>query len=182
MADAIWTVNSIVLLHERRQTVRMRNYIALLLVSLLVAACAPVSLYYKEGGLVSRQKTDLLSCQVDSLSKAPVANQIRQFPPYYVPGRRYCRSDGDCYTRGGFFAPGEIYSVDVNARLRNDLEAQCMASNGYTSVALPRCTSGSFETTTLDTSTTGPRLPALSESSCVARDTNGNWQIINPNG
>jgi hypothetical protein len=142
---------------------------------LSLAACGPVSVYYKDGGSVARQKTDLLSCKVDALEKAPVANQIRQAPPYYVPGRRYCRPDGSCYYSGGFFAGGELYSVDVNAGLRRDLRRQCMALLGYRPVEVPRCGNG-----TVTAGTTLSTMPTLSPQSCAVRDSSGDWQIIDP--
>ncbi len=180
MADAYWAVNSIVLRRQTLQTASMRHLIPLLVPFFLLVTCGPVTLYHKQGSSVSRLKTDLLSCQVDALEKAPVATQIRQYPPYYVPGRRYCRSNGECYTRGGFFAPGEIYSVDVNARLRNDLEEQCMSGRGYRPVALPRCNSAAVPSAPQDTANTAQTLPALSQTSCAARDAAGDWQIISP--
>lgn len=180
MADAPWAVNSIVLRGLRRQTAFMKPLTLVILSYLLLAACGPVTVYHKQASSVSRLKTDLLSCQVDALAKAPVATQVRQRPPYYVPSRRYCRSDGECYSRGGFFAPGEIYSVDVNARLRDDLEEQCMSRSGYRAVALPRCTAAASPATSADTANTAQKLPVLSETSCVARDATGDWQIITP--
>jgi hypothetical protein len=131
--------------------------------------------YYKDGASVSRQKTDLLDCRVEALDKAPVATQIRQAPPYYVPSRRYCQADGRCYYSGGFFAGGELYSVDVNAGLRRDLRRQCMALRGYSPVEVPRCGSGAVASgTTLAT------MPTLSPQSCAVRDNSGDWQIIDP--
>ena len=152
----------------------MTKYLSAFVGLFLLAACSPVSLYYKEGEVVSRQKSDMLSCEVEALDKAPVANQIRQSPPYYVPARRSCRSDGRCYTRGGFFAPGEVYSVDVNARLRRDLLTQCMAQKGYARVTLPRC-SGSV--TLQPAASSRARVPAVTPQSCAAKDSTGTWQI-----
>ena len=156
---------------------RLPLFVALVALS----ACAPVSLYYKEGAAVSRQKSDLLSCEVDALAKAPVATQIRQAPPYYIPSRRYCRPDGSCYHRGGYFAGGELYSVDVNARLRRDLRIQCMDQRGYRPVELPRCANGTQGT--VATGTDGSvRMPPIGPDSCVSKDTAGEWQIITPRG
>jgi hypothetical protein len=138
-----------------------------------------VPVFYKAGGSVSRLNSDLLACQVDALAKAPVATQVRQGPPRYIPGTRHCNVQGHCIRRGGYFIGGEIYSVDVNARLRRELELLCMERKGYSSVELPRCRSGETPT---DTPTSDPRLPPLTERSCVKRDPQGRWQIIDPAG
>ncbi len=179
MADAPVAVNSIVLRRLARQTVVMRLPIRLLIPLLCLASCAPVPLYYKEGGSVSRQQSDLLSCEVDALAKAPVASQIRQSPPQFVPSRRYCSASGHCYYRGGYFVPGNVYTVDVNARLRGDLETQCMSVKGYQAIELPRCAAQTVPAPTA-AGRTSDALPALSERSCAKRDDTGGWEIIDP--
>ena len=102
---------------------------------LIVAACGPLPAYYKQGASVSRLEADTLSCETSALQQAPVANEIRQHPPVFYPGHRYC-SGGDCYYRPGYWADGGIYSVDVNKQLRQRLETSCMASNGCLSSEL----------------------------------------------
>ncbi len=150
---------------------RLHHSLPLLLIAL--AACTPVSVFYKQDAPVERQQTDLLDCRVDSLAKAPVATELRQGPPRFIPGYRSCNSKGDCVYRGGYYVRGEVYSVDVNASLRRDLLTQCMAVKGYQPVALPRCTAGASVITT-------GRMPALSEKSCVFKDDAGRWQIVEP--
>lgn len=182
MADALVTVNSIVLRVLARQCGWMSLVIRLLAVALCLASCAPVPLYYKEGQSLDRKKTDLLACEVDALGKAPVANQIRRSPPFYIPARRSCNSSGKCYYRGGYFVEGNVYTVDVNARLRGDLETQCMANKGYQSVELPRCAAGTVARTPDTPGRTNATLPVLSENSCAQRNDDGRWEIIDPAG
>ena len=175
MADAKRSVNSIVNAPKARQNMPMPLRFVLSALLFWVAACAPVSVYYRENAPVARQQSDLLACRVDSLDKAPVATEIREGPPRYVPGYRYCNNKGNCSYRGGYYVRGPVYSVDVNAGLRGDLETQCMGQKGYQPVALPRCTAG---TTVL----TSDRMPALSETSCAYKDDQNRWQIVQPAG
>lgn len=147
------------------------------IVTLCLSACGPVSVYYQPDVTVARLNNDLLDCQVASLKDAPVASELRRGPPRYIPGYRYCDSKGRCYRSPGYFIPGEVYSVDVNARLRRDLENRCMARRGYIAIELPRCASG---VTPADPTARTGRLPTLTENTCVARDAGGRWQIVEP--
>ena len=180
MADGPKTVNSIVSCPKSGQSKHMKLVILTILAVAILTGCSPVSVYYKPNGVVTRKQSDLLSCQVDALSKAPVANQVRQGPPRYYPGQRYCGSDGRCRNHGGYWVSGEIYTVDVNASLRRDVEQQCMGQKGYQPVSLARCTTSSSSQTT--PMILPKRMPNLTEQSCVAKDTQGNWQIIDPAG
>ncbi len=177
MAEAQLTVKLIVLSAISRQISAMRklNYIFIALLGL--ASCAPVSLYYKPNAAVTRVNNDLLDCEVSALKDAPVASQLRRGPPRYVPGYHYCNSKGHCYQTGGYFVPGEVYSVDVNARLRHDLEKRCMGRKGYQLIELPRCSAG---VSSADATATTGQLPLLTENSCVVRENGGRWQIIEP--
>lgn len=106
---------------------------------LALMGCAPLEVYYREGVAVDKLRRDQTNCAVSALRDAPVANQIRRSPARYVPGRRVCDSHGHCRYYGGYWIPGEIYSVDVNAPLRRTVERQCMADKGYAPVEIPRC-------------------------------------------
>ncbi|MBY6042732.1 hypothetical protein [Phaeobacter italicus] len=141
MTEAADTVNSIVLCQQLVQAppMSMRNHMfAGLSLAMLLAGCGPVPVYWKDGAEVSRRDADLLACEVEALKDAPVANQIRQRPPVFYPGREICRQ-GRCYRTAGYWEDGEIYTVDVNADLRKRVELSCMAAKGYQSVALKRC-------------------------------------------
>lgn len=134
------------------------------------AACGPIPVYYKQGAEVSRLQSDELICKTQALKDAPVANEIRQRPPMYYPGRKYC-SGGDCYYYPGYWVDGGYYTVDVNKTLRRRLEKSCMASKGYQQITLKRCTQRSAALPS------GPRLPPLSEFSCAQRNRDGSVSI-----
>lgn len=140
-----------------------------------ISACAPLTIYYREGVPVQRMQSDLLDCQVDALAKAPVASQIRRGPPRYIPGSHYCNGNGRCYSYGGYFIPGEVYSVDVNASLRRQLENQCMNGQGYQRVEVPNCPAGTVPPDGLIQTQT---LPPLSEKSCAIRGDAAEWRIV----
>ena len=176
MADGLGAVNSIVLPSKARQTAVMKPAHSLWMAVVLLAACGPVSVYYKPGASHTVQKNDLLSCRVDALAKAPVASQIRRAPPQYIPRRSVCRADGRCTYRGGYFVDGDVYTVDVNAKLRADIEANCMRKKGYDPVELPRCNSNTAPAQTPE------GTPALTGTSCVQQDDSGAWQIVDAAG
>ena len=143
---------------------------------LLLAACAsPLSIYYRPGVSVARMQTDQTRCQVSALRDAPVATQVRQHPPIYLPGRRICDSSGACYTEPGYWVDGGIYTVDPNADLRARLETMCMAAKGYQPVSIPPCPSAVAEAVTPARTR---QLPTLSENSCAIRNQDGSWQIV----
>lgn len=154
----------------------MRRLGLVFIALLMVTACGPVNTYHREGVTRAQLQDDLLSCRVEALEDAPVATQVRRGAPRYFPGHRYCTSAGSCYVTGGYFYPGELYTVDVNASLRRDLRDRCMTQQGYDTVALPRCTTEAPPMLTTD------RLPPLSTSSCVVKDTNEQFQVIDTSG
>ncbi len=150
----------------------MRTFAAFLSLAVLLAACAPLRIYHKPGVPLARWQSDTTHCEVKALRDAPVATQVRQRPPEYVPPQRICDRSGVCRTTGGYWLPGEIYTVDVNAGLRQRVEMQCMAERGYIPVEIPRCPDGvkvSGRTTV---------LPPLSENSCFVRFRDGGIAIV----
>lgn len=155
----------------------VRPFPCLLLLGLALAGCGPALIYYKPGAEVSRLQADTLACQTDALQKAPVANEVRQDPPIYFPGRRYCNSSGHCYHYPGYWEQGRIYTVDTNLGLRNRLEQACMAGKGYSQVEMKRCpqrvidqNGGEF----------GGPLPQLTPDACVIDGGNGAIRIVQP--
>lgn len=155
----------------------MKTLVHLLVPLMVLTACGPLSLYYREGESVSQMQKETTQCQVQALKEAPVANQVRQSPPTYWPGRTYCDGRGRCYRSGGWWQPGQIYTVDVNQSLRNNIEAQCMAQKGYRPVSLPPCRENLKSRVTLARTTT---LPPLSTESCFVKFDDGSFQIITP--
>ncbi|TMM54526.1 hypothetical protein [Sulfitobacter sabulilitoris] len=152
----------------------MKQMLFLALV-LVAGGCAPLSIYHREGVRVAQMQADTTTCQVQALRDVPVANSLRRGPPRYVPGGRVCRSDGTCYSRGGFYLPGEIYTVDVNLPLRRRVEAQCMAARGYAPVTVPPCPGGVSRRVPPGQTEV---LPALTPRSCVVRQQGGGWRIV----
>lgn len=154
----------------------MRGLSFVFMTLLTFAACAPVATYHQDGVTRAKLQDDLLNCRVDALEDAPVATQIRRGAPRFYPGYTRCRSDGTCYRTGGYFYPGEVYTVDTNAGLRRDLRNRCMAQQGYSPVELPRCRAQAPALSTGDT------LPPLTDASCVVKDSTGQFHIIDAAG
>ncbi|GFE50179.1 hypothetical protein So717_19320 [Roseobacter cerasinus] len=176
MADGPEAVNSIVLGTEYGQTEPMVGIRSCLILSAVVlSSCAPLSIYHREGVAVSRMQSDLLSCEITALANVPVNNQIRQEPPVYVPARRHCDSSGACTTRGGYFREGRIFTVDLNADLRERAEVQCMAERNYTPVTVPNCPSAVFRAAPKASTQV---LPRLRSNSCAIKYRDGTWQIV----
>ncbi len=177
MTDAPRAVNSFVIGVKLRQDKCMKTVLRLLLTVVILSSCSPLSLYYREGETVSRMQAETQKCQVDALQDVPVANQVRQSPPTYWPGRTYCDGRGRCYRSPGWWQPGQVYTVDVNKTLRNQVEAQCMAQKGYRPVSLPPCKQGVKSQVPRTRTTT---LPPLSTQSCFVKIEGGSFQIITP--
>ena len=155
----------------------MRVALLPILVLAAAAGCGPVSIYYKPGESVTRLDTDRTGCQVAALRDAPVANQIRQNPPIYIPGARRCDAAGNCIQEPGHYVSGGFYTVDVNAPLRDRVEGMCMARKGYQPVQIPRCSQAVIDAAPKRAT---ERLPQLTTSSCVIPYRDGTWQIVNP--
>ena len=176
MTYALGAVNSFVLIRGLGHNGAMKPLIPLFGTILAIAACAPLSIYYRPGASVARMQTDQTQCQVRALKQAPVANQIRQRPPIYFPGRQICSASG-CYYSPGYWMGGGYYTVDVNAGLRGRAEQQCMGAKGYQPVTVPLCAPGIKSQVVAQQTRT---LPPLTEQSCSIRYDDGSWQIVNP--
>lgn len=155
----------------------MKGFGGALILTTALAACGPVNMYYRPGVDVGRLNADQTLCEVQALKDAPVANQIRQRPPVYIPGPHRCDSAGNCVRYPGHWVSGGFYTVDVNADLRRRVQDMCMAQKGYEPVSLPVCPQ-SVERAAPRQSTR--RLPQLTETSCIIRYDDGAWQIVNP--
>ena len=142
--------------------------------ALILTSCAPLSIYHRAGVPVARMLVDETRCEVQALKDAPVANQIRQRPPVFVPGRKICNGP-KCTYQAGYWEPGDIYTIDVNAGLRGRVETQCMARLGYQPVEVPLC-QGSVKSAVVPRQT--QVLPKLGENACAIRYKDGTWQIV----
>ncbi|MFD2739318.1 hypothetical protein ACFSUD_07060 [Sulfitobacter aestuarii] len=153
----------------------IRLSLSLFFAALLVSACAPLNTYYRPGVPVGTLNRDTLACEVQALRDVPVATRIRRLPPEFVPSRRICNSAGDCRIRRGYYLPGEIISYDANEGLRDRVETQCMADQGYAPVSIPRCPAGIARAAPAGATRV---LPVLVPESCVIRNRDGSFQIV----
>jgi hypothetical protein len=179
MTDGAQTVNSIVyglmlMQHVSMKRSRLATSAPLALL-LIAAACAPLETYYRPGATVAAVNRDTTGCQVRALREVPVATQIRRLPPEYIPGRRLCKADGTCRVLPGRYIPGEIVTFDPNSPLRRRVETQCMADLGYAPVRIPACPDSIARAAPAGVTTL---LPRLGERSCVIRNRDGSFQIV----
>ena len=143
---------------------------------LVVAACAPLTTYYKPGVSVDTLNRQTTTCQVKALRDVPASTQIRQLPPEYVPARHHCTAPGNCaITRHAYVIPGDVVTYDPNDGLRKRVEGQCMADRGFAPVSIPPCPDGVARATPARATKV---LPPLNPQSCVIRNSNGSFQIV----
>ncbi len=145
------------------------------LAALVLSSCMPLETYYKPGATLTRTERDQTTCDIRALRDAPVATQVRQTAPVFYPPRRVCDAASNCTTTGGFWEPGMVYTVDVNADLRDRIQRQCMADRGYAPLRLPPCRAEIARATPPGRTTVFPRL---TENACVIRNSDGSWQIV----
>jgi hypothetical protein len=176
MTDAPLSVNSIVLNGMLGHLGFMKPVFTLFAAGMALVACGPLSLYYRPGVSVTRMQNDQISCEVGALKDAPVANELRQRPPIFIPGRQICGTGG-CYTNRGYWVSGGSYTVDLNSDLRSRVETQCMSRKGYQPIDVPLCT-GAVKASFPPGQT--QVLPKLTQSTCAVRYDDGSWQIVNP--
>ena len=146
------------------------------LLLMLASACAPLTIWHRAGAGVAEMERAADACRVAALRDAPVATQVVQAPPVFIPPRQICNAAGACYTEGGYFVPGPVSTVDPNAALRSRLVSRCMADRGYAPVSVPPCPASVK-------AAAPPRatdvLPTITARSCVIRYDDGSWQIVN---
>jgi len=152
----------------------MKHIAHFALLGFVLSACAPLSIYHRAGVSVARMQSDQLNCEVRAVKDAPVANQIRQSPPVFVPARQVCNG-AKCTVFPGYWEQGQIYTVDVNAGLRARVEGQCMAQKGYRPVEVKLCDS-KIKALVAPGQTTV--LPKLTDNACAIRHQDGRWQIV----
>lgn len=142
----------------------------------LLGACTPLDIYYKEGADVAQSEANLTQCQVSALAEVPRDIRTRYIPAQYAPYSA-CTAGGHCYRRYRMIRPPRTTSYDANADLRDNLVRQCMAMAGYRPISLPQCDAVTARKTPLAATRT---LPALTSKSCAIRLKSGNWQIVTP--
>ena len=147
----------------------------LLLLVLVLAACAPLKTYYKPGAPVDVVSRDTTACEVKALRDVPPSIQIRRLPPIFVAGKRVCDANGNCKETPGYYVHGGVESYDANLPLRGRVEVQCMADKGYVPVSIPPCPDSVVRAAPPAVTT---RLPVLNEASCVIRNRDGTFQIV----
>lgn len=178
MTDGRDTVKSIVKRRDKRHHGSMKpahRIITAGLSALTLTSCVPLDTYYKAGTSVSRMERDLTTCDVRALRDAPVATQLQRGAPIFVPPERFCDSNGNCRVYPGYWEPGPLYTVDVNADLRARVQMQCMMDRGYVEVSLPSCPSKVANATPPARTTV---FPKLTENACVIRNSDKSWQIV----
>jgi len=154
----------------------MARILLLLPFSAPCGACVPVSTTYLEGARVAFLERAQTACGVAALRVAPVATVTRRGPPRLIPGARVCDASGKCYTRPGTYAPGPIYTVDVNKDLRGRVERQCMADKGFVPVSIPACPPGVANAAPPGAT---KRLPKLRPEACAIRNSDGSFRVVN---
>ncbi|WP_299559290.1 hypothetical protein [uncultured Sulfitobacter sp.] len=142
----------------------------------LLFACAPLQTNYKPGVSVAQLNRDQTECDVRAERKVPSRVQIRRLPPEYIPGREVCRKNGKCRVIAGYWIPGETVAFDPTENLRARVGQQCMAERGYAPVSIPQCSDAVRAAAPARVTT---RLPRLTDSSCVIRNSDGSFQIVN---
>jgi hypothetical protein len=140
-----------------------------------LGACAPLNTYYKPGADITAVQRQTTACEVEALAKVPVSTQIHRAPPRFIPPREICNSAGRCRVLPGYYEPGAVYTVDPNVDLRNRVETQCMADQGFVPVSIPACPSAVAQAAPQRATTT---LPPLNDKSCVIRNDDGSFQIV----
>ncbi len=142
----------------------MKRLVALSLI--LCSACAPTTIYYREGAGVAAVDRTLARCTAQAARDVPVVLETR-YTPLRVVRDTFCDPDGNCTveidTEGG-----DAYDVDVNAERRTAAVNQCMARERFTPVTLPPCPPNVARAAPAGPTTT---LPRLTPKSCaVSRD------------
>lgn len=154
----------------------MRHSAILIVFSGLLAGCAPLNLYYREGVPVQRLNSDLGSCTQKALRDVPVDQDTRYIPGQEIP-QTLCNASGFCQTVWVQVSPDRIETYDANEGRREQYETACMAQAGYQPVSLPPCNDAVVRATRLSATKV---LPPLASNSCAIRLKTGKYQIVTP--
>ncbi len=155
----------------------MKNRIKLMLFAgVLLAGCAPLQLYHKEGETVARMERDELACETTSLRQVPADIRTRYIPPTYH-SYKTCNAFGHCYWNRRLVSPGRFEKYDANQGLRTRVTQQCMADKGYVQTKIKRCNTATTRATTIRATQV---LPPVTAQSCAIKLKSGRWQIVTP--
>ena len=143
----------------------------------LLAACAPLTVYYKQGASVAAMERTLNKCKITALRKVPPRILTRYIPPTTAPYTR-CDASGNCYTFQRVITPGRYEHYDANESLRFETERICMAGAGFEKVRIKECESAQVQAARPLSATR--TFPPLTEASCAIRLKSGRWKIVTP--
>ncbi|WP_306150938.1 hypothetical protein [Roseovarius sp. MMSF_3281] len=143
----------------------------------LLAACAPLTVYYKQGASVAAMEQTLNDCKISAIRKVPPRILTRYIPPTRAPYTQ-CDADGNCYTYYRITSPGRHERYDANEDLRRQTERLCMAGAGYEKVSIKECDPKQVENARPLSATR--TFPPLTEASCAVRLKSGRWKIVTP--
>ncbi|MEM8803323.1 MAG: hypothetical protein AAFX07_12085 [Pseudomonadota bacterium] len=152
----------------------IRKIVILSTLAIGLTGCGPLPLYYKEGEKVSQIDTILTQCRVESLAKVPVAERRRYIPPVFAH-RTFQAKDGTHFTRRVLVQRGGFETFDANEGLREEVTDQCMVTNGFQQVRIPKCDGSLTRATTIRATEV---LPPLTTESCAIRIRDGKFQIV----
>ncbi len=150
--------------------------ILMLCAGLVLAGCAPLKVYYKEGESVARMDHDESDCQVAALARVPPNTQRRYIPPTYTTDK-HCNYLGHCHYYRRILSPGRYETYDANQPLRDKVTDQCMADRGYVLTSVKLCDG---ETTRTASHRPTRVMPPLTSGSCAIRFRSGRWRIVTP--
>lgn len=164
--------------YDTGMTCACRFHTALLVTALTaLAACAPLTVYYKQGASVVAMEQTLNQCEVEALRKVPPRILTRYIPPVTAP-YTHCDANGNCYTSRRTITPGRFERYDADEGLRERTARLCMAGAGYEKVSIKECDPDQI-TAARPLSAT-QTFPPLTEASCAIRLTSGRWKIVTP--
>ena len=143
----------------------------------LLAACAPLTVYYKQGASVSAMERTLNECKITALRKVPPRILTRYIPPTTAP-YTHCDANGHCYTFQRIITPGRYERYDANESLRFKTERLCMAGAGFEKVSIRECDAAQVAAARPLSATR--TFPPLTEASCAIRLKSGRWKIVTP--
>jgi len=141
----------------------------------LVSGCVSEVGYRSNTSLKSVDQA-FFQCRVAAAQNVPPNTVIRSTPGFAGPIYGGC-AGGYCGTFGPYYGT-EITSYDANRPLRREYFRRCVASKGYTTFELPRCTAAQlppdFKPSLRD------RVTRPGKNACYVPVTKFASQIVNP--